>query len=95
MTRDAELANLQEVIDGNREELSWRASGRTLTFATEKSASLEQALEKSIRDVAARTKKIDQLRNSTSWRLTAPLRLLSRTAVKVTRAILRPFTAAR
>ena len=82
ISREKELARLRKDIDNYREELMSQepvlaSLRKDIDVRDRELAARDEELELRERELASRDKRLRDLRNSTSWKVTAPLRVLS------------------
>ena len=90
---NAKLVEYREQLTIRETELVSR--GKELAARDEALAARDEALDRRAREVTAREERIRNLLDSTSWRITAPLRALSISARKGSGAILRSLKRVR
>ena len=91
--RDEELAGRDEELAARDEELAGR--DEELAGRDEELAGRDEELDRRAQEVAARDERIRNLLDSTSWRMTAPLRALSVACRKGPGAVLRSLRRVR
>ena len=91
--RDEELAARDEELAARNEELA--ARDEELAARNEELAARDEELDRRAQEVAARDERIRDLLDSTSWRMTAPLRALSVACRKGPGAVLRSLRRVR